>query len=114
MRVQPYVVVLILVFCSFTLASSRSQRARGAAVFAESGCRHCHTMQNVGGHKGPDLSGVGRRKSKAAMRKQIVYGSKVMPAFGDVLEPNELNDLIAYLRSCRAKPAKAPRAANSN
>jgi ubiquinol-cytochrome c reductase cytochrome b subunit len=114
MRVQPYFVILMLLFCSFALASSRSQRARGAAVFAESGCQHCHTMQNVGGHKGPDLSGVGRRKSKAAMRKQIVYGSKVMPAFGDVLEPDEINDLIAYLRSCREKPAKPLRAANSN
>lgn len=114
MRVRPYVVILILVFCSFALASSRSQRAHGAAVFAESGCQHCHTMQNVGGHKGPDLSGVGRRKSKAAMRKQIVYGSKVMPAFGDDLEPDELNDLIAYLRSCREKAAKPPRAPSSN
>jgi mono/diheme cytochrome c family protein len=48
------------------------------------------------------------------MRQQIVYGSKVMPAFKDDLEPDELNDLIAYLRSCREKPAKQPRAANSN
>ena len=114
MRVWPFPVILVLAFSSFALASSRSQKARGAAVFAVSGCQHCHTIQNVGGHKGPDLSGVGRRKSKAAMRQQIVYGGKVMPAFGDDLEPDELNDLIAYLRSCREKPAKAPRAPNSN
>lgn len=48
------------------------------------------------------------------MRQQIVYGSKVMPAFGNVLEPDELNDLIAYLRSCREKPAKPAPAADSN
>jgi mono/diheme cytochrome c family protein len=48
------------------------------------------------------------------MRQQIVYGSKVMPAFGDDLEPNELKDLIAYLKSCRQKPAKALHATNSN
>lgn len=48
------------------------------------------------------------------MRKQIVYGSKVMPPFGDVLEPDELNDLIAYLRSCREKAATPPRAPSSN
>ncbi|MGO8759188.1 MAG: c-type cytochrome [Terracidiphilus sp.] len=92
---------------SLAIASSRSQKERGASVFAVSGCQHCHRMKNVGGHKGPDLSGVGRRKSRDAMRRQIVAGSKTMPAFGDVLAPDELSDLIAYLRSCREKAAKA-------
>lgn len=98
--------------CSpFAIASSQSQRERGASVFAVSGCQHCHTINNVGGHKGPDLSGVGRRRSKAAMRQQIVTGSKVMPAFGDVLGRDELDDVIAYLRSCRARPAKTMKTA---
>jgi mono/diheme cytochrome c family protein len=35
-----------------------------------------------------------------------VNGSKVMPAFGDVLQPTELDDLVAYLRSCKDKPIK--------
>jgi mono/diheme cytochrome c family protein len=48
------------------------------------------------------------------MRQQIVYGSKVMPAFGDDLEPNELKDLIAYLKSCREKPAKTQHVSTSN
>jgi len=48
------------------------------------------------------------------MRQQIVYGSKVMPAFGDDLEPNELKDLIAYLKSCRQKPATTPPTSASN
>ena len=114
MRVLQSIAVLVLAFSSFALASSRSQRARGASVFSVSGCQHCHTIGNVGGHKGPDLSGVGRRKSKAALRQQIVYGSKVMPAFGDDLEPNELRDLIAFLRSCREKPAKTQPVSTSN
>ena len=106
--------VFVLAFSSFAIASSRNQRARGAAVFSESGCEHCHTIKGIGGHKGPDLSDVGRRKSKAAMRQQILYGSKVMPAFGDDLEPNEITDLIAYLRSCRAKPVKAAQTTSIN
>ncbi len=88
--------------------------AAGAAVFNESECRHCHSIGNAGGHRGPDLSGVGRRKSKAALRQQIVYGSKVMPAFGDDLETNELKDLISYLKSCRQKPAKIERTSDQN
>lgn len=106
MRLLPLAFVLLLMFSSSALGSSRGQRDHGAAIFAESGCQHCHSIRNVGGHKGPDLSGVGRRKSKAAIREQIVYGSKVMPAFGDALNPDEINDLIAYLRSCRDKQKK--------
>lgn len=103
----------VLAFSSFALAASRGEKERGAAIFKESGCQHCHAIANAGGHKGPDLSGVGRRRSKAAMRGQIVAGSKVMPAFGEILGPEEIGDLVAYLRSCRAKPAKATRAADS-
>ena len=100
-----FVIILVFVFPSFALGSP-SQRDRGATVFAESGCEHCHSIHNVGGHKGPDLSGVGRRKSKDAIRQQIVSGSKVMPAFGNILNPGEVNDLVAYLRSCRDKQKK--------
>jgi mono/diheme cytochrome c family protein len=86
--------------------SSGRQRARGAVVFAQSGCQHCHSIRNVGGKKGPDLSGVGRRMKEAQMRRQIVQGSKVMPAFGDILQETELSDLLSYLRSCRDKERK--------
>lgn len=97
---------LLLMFSPYTSGSSHNQRDRGAALFAESGCRHCHSIRSVGGHKGPDLSSVGRRKSAAAIREQIIHGSNIMPEFGDVLKPEEINDLIAYLRSCRDKPKK--------
>ena len=99
---------LLLAFSSSAIASSRSQRAHGAQVFADTGCTHCHSIRNAGGHRGPDLSGVGRRKTKAELQQQIVYGDKVMPAFGDDLKPGDLKDLIAYLKSCRQKPAKTP------
>jgi len=114
MRLPLFVAVGTLALSSFALASSRSQRTHGAAVFSASGCQHCHSIGGVGGHKGPDLSGVGRRKSKAALRQQVVFGSKVMPAFGDDLEPGELKDLIAYLKSCRQKPAKIERTSDQN
>jgi mono/diheme cytochrome c family protein len=97
---------LLLVSALPLFASSKSQRVHGAEIFASTGCQHCHTIRNVGGHKGPDLSGVGRTKKDAEIRTQIVGGSKVMPAFGDILQPGELDDLVAYLRSCKAKPKK--------
>jgi mono/diheme cytochrome c family protein len=84
-------------------ASSRKQRERGAQLFDSSGCLHCHMMGQAGATRGPNLSGVGRRVKPAAMRNQILHGGKGMPAFDDVLKPKELDDLVAYLRSCRAK-----------
>ena len=48
---------------------------------------------------------------RTELQKQIVYGSKVMPAFGDDLDPGDLKDLITYLKSCRQKPAKTPQKA---
>jgi mono/diheme cytochrome c family protein len=108
MKVIGFIASSILTFSCLAFASSRSQKAHGAQVFANTGCQHCHSIRNVGGHRGPDLSGVGRRKSKAELQQQIVYGDKVMPAFGDDLEPGDLKDLITYLKSCRQKPAKPP------
>jgi mono/diheme cytochrome c family protein len=35
------------------------------------------------------------------MQHQILYGSKLMPPFGDDLQSEDLHDLLAYLRSCR-------------
>jgi mono/diheme cytochrome c family protein len=87
-------------------AASKEQSARGAELFVSSGCQHCHTIGNMGGHRGPNLSNIGRTAKKTAIRNQIVNGSKVMPAFGGVLAPQEIDDLIAYLHSCRQKPAQ--------
>jgi mono/diheme cytochrome c family protein len=106
MRLGLAAVILVLIFSLPLLASSREQRTRGAALFVSSGCEHCHTIGAVGGHRGPNLSNIGRTAKVAAIRKQIVAGSDVMPEFGDVLQPQEINDLIAYLHSCRTKPSK--------
>lgn|GEM_PF-4698559 len=56
--------------------------------------------------KGPDLSGVGRKKSKAAIRQQIVYGSKVMPAFGDDLELEISSPICDRRRKAGKNPAR--------
>jgi mono/diheme cytochrome c family protein len=104
MRLRLAGFVLLGVGSAMAMASSQSQREHGAQVYAANGCQHCHSIANVGGHKGPDLSSVGRTAKKDAIHKQIVYGSKIMPAFGEILSPAEVDDLVRYLRSCKAKP----------
>jgi len=101
-------------FLSLTLApsffahagSSAEQRERGAKVFADNGCSHCHTIRQKGGDKGPDLSGIGRRLNEDQIRTQILKGGQTMPPFADVLQKSETEDLVAYLRSLRDKQKK--------
>lgn len=95
---------LVIGFQAFGL--SKKQREHGAEVFVASGCRHCHTVNNVGGHKGPDLSGVGRVLNKEQIRAQILQGGNQMPPFSDDLKPTEVDVLVTYLRSCREKLKK--------
>jgi mono/diheme cytochrome c family protein len=73
----------------------------GATLFKERGCAQCHTIRGVGGHKGPDLSGVGRRLNKDGIEKQIVHGGGEMPAFGEALPQEEIAALVAYLHERR-------------
>lgn len=107
MRLWLLSVCLCMASGFYAFGSSQSKQERGAEVFAASGCRHCHTIHGVGGHKGPDLSGVGRVLSKAKIRAQILQGGNQMPPFTNDLEPTEVDVLVAYLRSCREKPKKA-------
>ncbi|HTD96882.1 MAG TPA: cytochrome c [Edaphobacter sp.] len=87
-------------------ASSAEQRIRGAAVFAGNGCTHCHTINHNGGTIGPNLSDVGQRLKEDQIRAQILHGSHQMPAFAEILQKAETDDLVAYLRSCRDKETK--------
>jgi ubiquinol-cytochrome c reductase cytochrome b subunit len=85
----------------------------GPTLFRERGCSHCHEIKGVGGEKGPDLSGVGRRMKKDAIERQIANGGDAMPAFGQVLPSEEIAALVGYLHKCRDKhtPATKPLAA---
>jgi mono/diheme cytochrome c family protein len=98
------VFALASVSCFPGLAESAKQR--GSSTFVDNGCQHCHTIHGQGGIKGPDLSGVGRTLNKTQIRTQITQGGRQMPSFGDILKASEVDDLVAYLHSCRDKKPK--------
>ena len=54
MRLWLPAICIFLSFGSVALGASRSQRERGAAVFAASGCGHCHTIQKGGRTQGTE------------------------------------------------------------
>jgi cytochrome c oxidase cbb3-type subunit 3 len=53
--------------------------ARGAAVYAKSGCASCHIVAGAGAGFGPDLSEIGDRRSGAYIRQAIAKPSANLP-----------------------------------
>ncbi len=89
-------------------AASRSDREAGRALFNEKGCSHCHGADGVGGERGPALLGVGRKLHADQIRQQIVAGGGGMPAFGEVLQPDEVSRLVDWLKTQRSRVVPVP------
>jgi mono/diheme cytochrome c family protein len=88
-------------------ASSKQAQATGAAVFSSKGCQHCHGTDATGTDRGPDLSSVGKKWHKEQIEKQIREGGNGMPAFGDVLQPDEIKSLVDFLGAKRKPISKS-------
>lgn len=84
-----------------SVSAGSSAKQRGAELFAEHGCAHCHGPAGVGGGKGPDLQLVRKRMNKVQIADQIHDGGMAMPAFGSSLTDPQIKDLVAYLRAKR-------------
>ncbi len=79
--------------------------SRGARLFLSKGCAYCHVIAGRGGLRGPDLSRVGDRLPAGRLTTRILNGGTNMPAYGSILSPEELNDLVAFLQSRRSPDA---------
>jgi mono/diheme cytochrome c family protein len=91
----------LIAWPDWTVSAGSSAKARGAELFADKGCAHCHGTAGVGGGLGPDLQLVRKRMDAATLTKQIHDGGMGMPAFGNQLDEQQLKDLVAYLRAKR-------------
>lgn len=76
----------------------------GQVLFHDKGCEYCHTINKLGGIRGPNLSDVANRLTKQDMVWRILNGGKNMPSFGGILHPDEVAQLVAYLQTRRLRP----------
>lgn len=93
---------LVTIFVS-AVAVAQTAKEHGKQLFADSGCQHCHTIHKEGGINGPKLDSIGRTQKPDAIKQQILDGGKGMPPFRDVLNEYEVDSLVAYLRTLKAK-----------
>jgi mono/diheme cytochrome c family protein len=86
----------------YTIAEVRS----GKEIFAKQ-CEVCHFPNSKAKKIGPGLAKIypggkfanGKKVDDVSMRLWIEAGGKDMPAFKSSLKPEEIRDLIAYLRT---------------
>jgi ubiquinol-cytochrome c reductase cytochrome b subunit len=87
---------------------------QGAVVLQNKQCRNCHALENIGGRRGPDLSGVGIRLTRDQLIDQISNGTPGggnMPAYGKQLKPAEMSALVEFLVSLRPRGQEPARPA---
>lgn len=102
-----------------TAATGITAQEKGKAVYDDPniGCFLCHTINNVGGTRGPELTHAatvaGNRRpgtpAEEYLRESIVNpGTYVVPTYDNImppyfqrLSPEQLKDLIEYLKTLR-------------
>jgi putative heme-binding domain-containing protein len=52
----------------------------GRAIYSKNGCAECHIIAGQGGDMGPDLTGIGRRRSLQYLRDSILDPSADVPS----------------------------------
>ncbi|MFZ0978178.1 MAG: cytochrome c [Candidatus Acidiferrales bacterium] len=83
-----------------------AQQANGRQLF-DHYCAACHNAYSSSGSKGPSLAGLYKKQflpsglpaNNRFVEQTIVNGRGMMPAEGDALDQEQLDDLIAYLHT---------------
>jgi ubiquinol-cytochrome c reductase cytochrome b subunit len=85
---------------NYLLNRSPLQR-QGALVLQNKQCRNCHSLNGVGGQRGPALDAIASRMTEDRMIRQVLQGGGNMPAYGNALNPAETKALVSFLITLR-------------
>jgi quinol-cytochrome oxidoreductase complex cytochrome b subunit/cytochrome c551/c552 len=88
------------------LADAPEFAVRGAMVYVSNGCSDCHRVNGVGTQVGPDLNGVGRRRSRSWVEDHFADPPKFSP--DSIMPPykfarQDLDNITSYLFSLTDK-----------
>ena len=89
-----------------SLDQLNAQEAHGHAVY-QAHCVVCHSDRTDAKLKGPPMLGVfkkpylpsGAAATDERVSATILHGRNMMPAMGNTIDQQELNDLLAYLHT---------------
>ena len=74
---------------------------QGALVLQDKQCRNCHSLDGVGGQRGPALDAIASRMTEDQIIRQVLQGGGNMPAYGNALNPSETLALVGFLTTLR-------------
>ena len=79
---------------------TKPQYEQGKEIVAQSGCLACHSIGENGAHGGlgPDLTEIGSKVPRAAIKQSLEIGPGIMPSFRGLGE-KDLNAVADYLAS---------------
>lgn len=72
---------------------------QGALVFQAKQCHNCHSLDGLGGKRGPTLDSIAVRLTRNQLVRQVIQGGGNMPAYGKNLSPAETAALVEFLAS---------------
>jgi len=85
-----------------SIVNSKEANIRvGASLFFSKACINCHQISGNGGKRGPDLTHIAARLTDEEIIIRIENGGTNMPAFGPILKPDELRNIVAFLNTRR-------------
>ena len=100
------VVLVVLIPCFSVFAFSARAQGEGAAPLFKTKCAACHGPDGKGEtaigktNKIRDLGSADvQKQSDADLTALITDGKGKMPAYGKSLKPEQVKDLVAYIRS---------------
>ena len=74
---------------------------QGALVLQNKQCRNCHSLDHLGGMRGPALDSISTRMTEDQIIRQVLQGGGNMPAYGNALNPSETKALVSFLTTLR-------------
>ena len=80
---------------------------QGALVLQYQQCRNCHSLDGMGGQRGPTLDAVASRLTQDQIIRQVLQGGGNMPAYGNALTPAQTNALMRFLMTLHGDQPRA-------